>query len=57
MKKHKIYRSAVTGEFISKDEAEANPRESVSETVTTRETGGSDNKEDGEGETTDSVAE
>jgi hypothetical protein len=55
-KKHKVRRSSVSGEFITKEEAEANPRESTSETVITGDEG-SDNKEDGTGETADSVAE
>lgn len=33
MKKKKIYRDAVTGEFVEKEYAKANPSTTVSETV------------------------
>jgi hypothetical protein len=44
-KKHKVRRSAETGEFVTKEYAEANKSTTVSETVTTGDKG-SDNKED-----------
>lgn len=36
-KKHKRYRSAETGEFVTRDEAEENPATTVSETVASKD--------------------
>jgi hypothetical protein len=43
-KKHKIYRSSISGEIVSREYAEANPDTTQAETIET----GSDNKEDGD---------
>lgn len=52
-KKHKVRRSAETGEFVTKEYAEEHKATTTTETVET----GSDNKEDGDEAETDNVDE